>query len=137
MIQGRLKVLMITCPTLLWRPVLHVLRYSDPVVRSLGAYKLQQCLIFIRQPWPTTVLVLPARDLQPVVFRGDVGVSFGECATKIHVRGLQRTWLTSKNALRSRAHYTKLIIALFFGHFALQAHTLLLGDFFLSLLVSA
>lgn len=213
---------MIAFPTLLWRPVLHVLRYSDPVVRPLSAYKLQQCLIFIRQPWPTTVgsrrQVLPVRDLQPIVFRGDVGVSFGRRATKIHVRGLLRIWLTSKNTLRSRSHYTRLIIilrcrsytkhtipsckscclpsslqhdvfvdlsrrigtsqfprrdvsriylvvvfspclrrrsseavkaifvatiahlrtiALFFGLFALQAHTLLLGDFFLSLLVSA
>src|SRR2546423_13710345 len=111
MIQGRLKLLMITFPTLLWRPVLHVLRYSDPVVRSLSAYELQQCLIFIRQPWPTTVwlrrLVIPARDLQPIVFRGDVGVSFGKRATKIHVRALLRIWLTSKNALRSRSHYTR------------------------------
>jgi hypothetical protein len=38
---------MIAFPALLWRSVLDMLRYLNPIVGPLSAYKLKQSLIFI------------------------------------------------------------------------------------------
>lgn len=54
-VQGGLKVLVEAFPTLLRRAVVHVLRDADPVVRALFTNKLQEQLIFFRDPRSTTV----------------------------------------------------------------------------------
>lgn len=54
-IQRGLEVLVEAFPTLLRRAVVHVLRDADPVVRALLTNKLQEQLIFFRDPRSTTV----------------------------------------------------------------------------------
>jgi hypothetical protein len=49
---------MIAFPALFWRSVLNMLRYLNPVVGPLSAYKLKQSLTFIRRTmaqggWPS------------------------------------------------------------------------------------
>ena len=52
-VQGLFQVLVVPFPTLLWRPVLHVLRDAYPIVRALLLDQIEEILILVCVPWST------------------------------------------------------------------------------------
>ena len=64
------QVLVIPLATLLWRPMLHMLRYADPIVRTLGPDKVQKSCIFVWEPRPSSAD--PGHDVRSEEIRRDL-----------------------------------------------------------------
>lgn len=54
MVKRLLQILMISFTTLLWRPMLHVLRDAHPIVGTLLLNQIKESLILVSGPWSTT-----------------------------------------------------------------------------------
>lgn len=53
MVEGLLQILVVSFPTLLRRPVLHVLRDAHPIVGTLLLDQPKEILVLVGVPWST------------------------------------------------------------------------------------